>query len=165
MNDYRNTMLRQFERHLFPTIEAKNISDISGMALFDLFKSVANKTSSRGKPMTYIAKKHCQWTVRVYDLANVGNKGFNLNNPCRSIIRFLSKHETKHMVHIGFDELSQFIQALQNYGDHVLTRAAIWILLYTGVKQTSVRHAQWSDFDLDKGVWNRKSEKSDKDVI
>lgn len=114
--------------------------------------------------MTYMAKKLCQWSAEVYDLANVENNGFNLNNPCRSIIKFLPKHETEHMARISFDELPQFIQALQNYGGHVLTRATIWMLLYTGMRQTSVRHAQWSDFDLDKGIWNRKPEKSDRNV-
>ena len=163
-DDYRNTMLRQFELHLFPAIGAKNISAIEGRELFELLKTVADKTNSRGKPMTYMAKKLCQWSAEVYDLANVENSGFNLNNPCRSIIKFLPKHETEHMARISFDELPQFIQALQNYGGHVLTRATIWMLLYTGMRQTSVRHAQWSDFDLDKGIWNRKPEKSDRDV-
>ena len=162
--DYRNTMLRQFELHLFPSIGQKHMADLEGKELFELFKSIADKMNSRGKPMTYMAKKLCQWSAEVYDLANVENSGFNLNNPCRSIIKFLPKHETEHMARIGFDELPQFIQALQNYGGHVLTRAAIWMLLYTGMRQTSVRHAQWSDFDLDKGIWNRKPEKSDRDV-
>lgn len=162
--DYRNTMLRQFEIHLFPSIVQKHMADVEGKELFDLFKSIAGKMNSRGKPMTYMAKKLCQWSAEVYDLANVENSGFNLNNPCRSIIKFLPKHETEHMARIGFDELPQFIQALQNYGGHVLTRAAIWMFLYTGMRQTSVRHAQWSDFDLDKGIWNRKPEKSDRGI-
>lgn len=162
--DYRNTMLRQFELHLFPAIGQKHIADIDGKELYALFKSVADKVNSRGKSMTYMAKKLCQWSAEVYDLANVENSSFNLNNPCRSIVRFLPKHETEHMARIGFDELPQFIQALQNYGGHVLTKAAIWMLLYTGMRQTSVRHAQWSDFDLNKGIWNRKPEKSDRDI-
>ncbi len=163
-DDYRNTMLRQFELHLFPAIGQKHIADIEGKELYGLFKSVADKVNSRGKPMTYMAKKLCQWSAEVYDLANVENSSFNLNNPCRSVIKFLPKHETEHMARIAFDELPQFIQALQNYGGHVLTKAAIWMLLYTGMRQTSVRHAQWSDFDLNKGIWNRKPEKSDRDI-
>ena len=47
--------------------------------------------------MTYMAKKLCQWTAEVYDLANVENSSFNLNNPCRSIIKFLTKHESKQI--------------------------------------------------------------------
>ena len=68
------------------------------------------------------------------------------------------------MARIGFKELPQFIQALQAYGGHILTKAAIWMLLYTGMRQTSIRRATWSDFDLDVGIWNRKPEKADKAI-
>ena len=163
-DDYRNTMLRQFELHLFPAIGEKNIADIEGKELFDLFSGVAGKMNAKGKPMTYMAKKLCQWTAEVYDLANVENSSFALTNPCRSIIRFLPKHETEHMRRIRFAELPDFIQALQAYGGHVLTKAAIWMMLYTGMRQTSIRNAQWSDFDLDTAIWNRKPEKTDKAI-
>lgn len=163
-DDYRNTMLRQFELHLFPAIGEKNIADIEGKELFDLFSGIAGKMNARGKPMTYMAKKLCQWTAEVYDLANVENSSFALNNPCRSIIRFLPKHETEHMRRIRFSELPDFIRALQAYGGHVLTRAAIWMMLYTGVRQTSIRNAQWSDFDMRGAVWNRKPEKTDRAI-
>ncbi len=163
-DDYRNTMLRQFEIHLFPTIGQKNITEIDGKELFSLFASIAQKTNSRGKPMTYMAKKICQWSAEVYDLANVENSSFALNNPCRAIIKFLPKHETEHMARIKFEELPAFIQALQTYGGHPLTKAAIWMLLYTGMRQTSIRKAQWNDFDLEKEVWNRQPEKTDKEI-
>ena len=163
-DDYRNTMLRQFELHLFPAIGEKNIADIEGKELFDLFCGISGKLNARGKPMTYMAKKLCQWTAEVYDLANVENSSFNLNNPCRSIIKFLPKHETEHMRRIRFSELPDFILALQAYGGHVLTKAAIWMMLYTGGRQASIRNAQWSDFDMRAAIWNRKPEKSDKGI-
>ena len=163
-DSYRHTMLRQFELHMFPVIGKKNIADIEGKELFDLFCGTASMLNARGKPMTYMAKKLCQWTAEVYDLANMENSSFNLNNPCRAIIRFLPKHETEHMRRIRFSELPDFILALQTYGGHVLTKAAIWMMLYTGVRQASIRHAQWSDFDMKAAIWNRKPEKSDREI-
>ena len=159
---YRNKMIRQLELHLFPFVGDKNIRDIEGRELADIFKGVAEKKNKEGKPMTYMAKKLCQWTAEVYDLANVENSSFNLNNPCRSIIKFLPKHETEHAKIIPFEKLPDFIQALQAYGGHILTKSAIWMMLYTGVRQVSIRRAQWGDFDLDSAIWNRKPEKKDK---
>lgn len=161
---YRNKMLRQFEIHLFPVIGEKNIRDIEGKELFDIFKGIAEKTNKEGKTMTYMAKKLCQWTAEVYDLANVENSSFALNNPCRSIIKFLPKHETEHMARIGFSDLPNFIHALEAYGGHILTKSAIWMLLYTGMRQTSIRRATWSDFDLNAAIWKRKPEKTDKAI-
>ncbi len=161
--DYRNTMLRQFEINLFPSIVQKHMADVEGKELFDLFKSIAGKMNSWGKPMTYMAKKLCQWTAEVYDLANVENSGFNLNNPCRSIVKFLPKHETEHMARIGFDELPQFIQALQNWGACFDESGYLDVALYR--HETDQRPScAMSDFDLDKGIWNRKPEKSYRDV-
>lgn len=161
---YRNKMLRQLEIHLFPFVGDKNIKDIEGRELADIFKGVAEKKNKEGKPMTYMAKKLCQWTAEVYDLANVENSSFNLNNPCRSIIKFLPKHETEHAKIIPFEKLPDFIPALQAYGGHILTKAAIWTMLYTGVRQVSIRRAQWGDFDLVSAIWNRKPEKLDKQI-
>ena len=161
---YRNKMLRQFEIHLFPVIGERNIRDVAGKELFDIFKGIAEKTNKEGKTMTYMAKKLCQWTAEVYDLANVENSNFALNNPCRSIIKFLPKHETEHMARIEFADLPNFIQALEAYGGHILTKSAIWMLLYTGMRQTSVRRATWSDFDLNAAIWKRKPEKTDKTI-
>ena len=163
-DDYRNTMLHQFESHLFPVVGAKNIAEIDGKAWLELFNIVARKLNNKGMPMTYMARKLCQWTAEVYDLANVENTKFALNNYCRSIIKFLPKHQTEHMARIGFEEVPQFVQALEAYGGHVLTKSAIWMLLYTGMRQTSIRHAQWSDFDLERAIWNRKPEKTDKNI-
>ena len=161
---YRNKMLRQFEIHLFPVVGEKNVRDIEGKELFDIFKGIAEKKNKEGKSMTYMAKKLCQWTAEVYDLANVENSGFALNNPCRSIIKFLPKHETEHMARIEFADLPHFIQALEAYGGHILTKSAVWMLLYTGMRQTSIRRATWSDFDLEAGIWKRKPEKTDKAI-
>ncbi|MCZ4063905.1 integrase arm-type DNA-binding domain-containing protein [Oxalobacter aliiformigenes] len=157
---YRNKMIRQLELHLFPFVGDKNIRDIEGRELADIFKGVAEKKNKEGKPMTYMAKRLCQWTAEVYDLANVENSSFNLNNPCRSIVKFLPKHKTEHAEIIPFEQLPDFIRALQTYGGHILTKAAIWMLLYTGMRQASVRRAQWSDFDMEAAIWNRKEEKS-----
>ncbi len=162
--DYRNTMLRQFELHVFPVVGHKNIAEIKNSELIALLTAVAEKKNAKGKPMTYMAKKLCQWCAEVYDLANVESDGVAIANPCRFIIKYLPKHESEHMQRIKFSELPDFIKALQAYGGHILTKAAIWMMLYTGVRQISIRNAQWSDFDFEKAIWYRKPEKTDKNI-
>ena len=159
-DEYRDKMLRQFEIHLFPAIGHKPIKEIKGSELLTLFKAVAEKTN-HGRPMTYMAKKLCQWTAEVFDLAHIENDEFVIN-PCRTIIKHLPDHSTEHMARIRFNELGQFLKSLQVYQGHRLTKAAIWILLYTGMRQASVRKAMWQDFDLEIGIWHRQPEKCDK---
>lgn len=160
--EYRNKMLRQLDIHLFPAIGHKAINEIKGSELLALFKNVAEKTN-HDRPMTYMAKKLCQWTGEVFDLAHIENDDFAIN-PCRNIIKHLPNHSTKHMERIRFNELESFLQSLKAYGGHALTKAAIWMLLYTGMRQTSIRKAIWQDFDLEAAIWHRQPEKLDKAI-
>lgn len=156
-------MLRQFEIHVFPIIGNKPIDEITGTELLNLFRSVATKTN-HDRPMTYMAQKLCQWSGEVFDLASVENNDFS-KNPCRTIIKHLPNHDTRHMARIRFEELPKFLKTLKAYNGHELTKAAIWILLYTGMRQASIRKALWQDFDLEAAIWNRQPEKSDKDIL
>ncbi len=161
-DEHRDRMLRQLEIHVFPKVGQKHIADIEGLELLNLFRGVAAK-KNHGRPMTYMAKRLCQWTGEVFDLASVENNSFS-NNPCRVIIKHLPNHNTQHMARIHFDDLPNFLEALKNYGGHTLTKAAIWMLLYTGMRQASIRRALWQDFDLKTATWNRQPEKSDKSI-
>lgn len=158
----RDKMLRQFEIHVFPVIGHKSLTEIEGKELLALFRGVAEKTN-HGRKMTYMAKKLCQWSAEVYDYAHVEDLNFTLN-PCRVIVKHLPTHSTKHMARVAFGELGNFIVALEQYRGHPLTRAAIWMMLYSGMRQASIRRAVWRDFDLDKAVWNRRPEKADKEA-
>lgn len=161
--EYRDKMLRQFEIHLFPVIGHKPIAEIEGKELLALFREIASKTN-HGRPMTYMAKKLCQWSAEVFDLANVEDADFT-RNPCRVVVKHLPDHDTQHMARIRFSELGAFIKALDGYGGHMYTKSAVWMLLYTGMRQASIRRACWRDFDLEKAMWYRQPEKLDKEVL
>ncbi len=79
-DDYRNTMLRQFELHLFPSIGQKHMADIEGKELFDLFKSVADKRNSRGKPMPIWQRNSASGRLRftIWRISAVGYGGIKV---------------------------------------------------------------------------------------
>ncbi|MCX7123294.1 MAG: recombinase, partial [Gammaproteobacteria bacterium] len=69
-DESRNKMLRQLEIHVFPVVGHKHIMDIKGAELLELFRKVALKTN-HGRPMTYMAKRLCQWCGEVFNFASV----------------------------------------------------------------------------------------------
>lgn len=162
-DETRDKMIRQLEIHLFPTLGRKHVNEIKGADLLAILRIVAQKTN-HGRPMTYMAKRLCQWSSEVFDYAMVENSDF-ANNPCRVVAKHLPKHDTQNMSRIHFKQLPDFLVSLENYGGHLLTKAALRLLLYTGMRQISVRRAQWQDFDLEKGIWYRQPEKSDKRIL
>ena len=139
----RDLMLRQLELHLFPKIGKKHIEQIKGAELLAILREVAEKTN-HGRPMTYMAKKLCQWAGEVFDFAMVENHDFS-NNLCRTVTKYFPRHTTQNMARIRFSELPQFLTALDNYPGHGITKTAIYLLLYTGMRQISVRRARWQD--------------------
>ena len=162
-DDSRNRMLRQLEIHVFPVIGDREIEGITGKELLELFREVSKKTNKEGNPMTYMARKLCQWVSEVYNLAGVEDDKAP-RNPCPGILNYLPKHETTNMARIDLEDLPDFIKALDQYRGYQLTKAAIWMMLYTGVRQISIRRALRKDFDLEKAIWHRQPEKSDKSI-
>lgn len=158
-DEYRDKMLRQMELHLFPHIGKKHINDIKGKELLTILRQVAEKTN-HGRPMTYMASKLCQWTSEVFNYAMVENDDFS-SNPAQALIKHLPSHKTQNMARIHFEQLADFLIALERYNGHALTKTAIHLLLYTGMRQISTRRAKWQDFDFEAGIWNRQPEKSD----
>lgn len=162
-DDYRNRMLRQLEIHMFPVIGKKTMQEITGRELLELFQTTARKLSKTGKPMTYMAKKLCSWTGEVYGLFNV-ETGFTVPNPCGEITKILPKHVGQNARQVKQDLIGDFVRALESYGGHFYTKAAMWMMLYTGFRTASIRRAKWKDIDLKKKVWNRIPEKRDKNI-
>ena len=156
-------MYRQMEIHLFPAIGDKSLNEITGKELLELFYQIAQKTSNTGKKTTYMAKRLCEWASQVYNFAAIEDDAAP-RNPCPNILVHLPEHKTKNMDRIAFSELSKFIKKLDSYGGQKVTKAAIWMILYTGVRQASIRNAQWKDFDLEKNIWYRKPEKRDEEI-
>lgn len=159
--------LKQFicgmEKHIFPVIGGRDIREIEGRELLGLFLDISRKQNSKGNPMTYIARKACQWASEVFNFAQIEISGF-YTNPCPSILKHLPEHKHEKTKRISFLQVGAFIRALADYEGYPTTRAAIWMLLYTGMRQASVRRAEWSDFDLDAAIWNRKPEKRDENI-
>lgn len=160
---YLNQFVGGMEKHIFPVIGDRDIREIEGRELLDLFMSISHKQNNKGNPMTYIARKACQWSAEVFDFASIEIPGFYLN-PCRAVIKHLPEHKHEKTKRIPFSQVGAFIRALDDFGGYPTTRAAIWMLLYTGMRQASVRRAEWADFDLEAGIWNRKPEKRDENI-
>lgn len=159
---HKQKILRGLQLHIFPHFGAMNIADIKPKELFETFKAVAmqpNLTNKVGSNKTYMAKRLCRWCAEVYDHWDM-EQGFQfMNNPCRSMVKRLPTHKADNNRQIPLSEFGVFLAGLDEYKG--FTRYAIYMMLYTGFRQISLRRAQWKDFDLEKAVWNRQPEKQD----
>ncbi len=79
--------------------------------------------------------------------------GWRSDNPVRGIPRF---HEDKRERWLTVDELRSLHVALDAYPDQKAANA-IRLLIMTGAREGEVLKADWSQFDLKRGIWTKPS--------
>lgn len=50
-------------------------------------------------------------------------------------------------------EIGEFVRRLKAYNGSRTVVIAIWLLLYTASRTIEIRRAEWTDFQLDEGLW------------
>jgi integrase len=153
-----------FEIHLFPALGDKNIKDIKPHEIMAVLEGIAAKKNKKGQKMSYSCHKFCTYCSEVFKFYNA-TCGEPIVNPCESLSKFLPSHAAENMRRIPFEELPKFIKALRTYGGTLVIRRAIWLMLYTGMRQRSLINARWGDFDLERRIWNRRAEKKDASIL
>lgn len=130
-SEHSQRMLQSLKRHIFPRFGAMNIADIKPKELFETFKAIAeqiNTTNKAGKKKTYMAKRVCSWCAEVYDFYSA-EQGYQVNNPCRLMVRQLPAHRQENAKQIPLSELNDFFAGLDEYQGGI--RYAIYMMLYT----------------------------------
>lgn len=51
-------------------------------------------------------------------------------------------------------KLSQLLRAIEEFSDGPITKGALRIAPHVFVRPGELRHAEWSEFDLDESIWN-----------
>jgi integrase len=79
--------------------------------------------------------------------------GWRPDNPAKGIQRF---HEDKRERWLTVEEMQRFTEALDAYHDQSAANA-LRLLLLTGSRESEVLKADWTQFDLPRGVWEKPS--------
>jgi len=80
-------------------------------------------------------------------------------NPAADLTSAMSGHESKHYPFLTVEELPDFFKALSSYTGSPLVVLAARLLILTGVRTGELRGAFWSEFDLEKAVWEIPAER------
>jgi integrase len=80
-------------------------------------------------------------------------QGWREDNPCRHVAKF--KITRRHR-YLSQDEIGALLAACEAYPDQ-LAANAVRLLLYTGARLNEVLKAEWSQFDLGAGLWEKPS--------
>lgn len=142
---YASDIIEAFNKDIFPYIGQQPVNEIKPLVLLNVLR----RMESRGA--TEKAKKVRQRCSEVFSYAIVTGRAEY--NPAADLTSAMSGHESKHYPFLTVEELPDFFKALSGYTGSPLIVLAARLLILTGVRTGELRGAFWSEFDLEKAVW------------
>lgn len=148
---YASDIIEAFNKDIFPYIGQQPVNEIKPLVLLNVLRRI----ESRGA--TEKDKKVRQRCSEVFRYAIVTGRAEY--NPAADLTSAMSGHESKHYPFLTVEELPDFFKALAGYTGSPLVVLAARLLILTGVRTGELRGAFWSEFDLEKAVWEIPAER------
>lgn len=148
---YASDIIEAFNKDIFPYVGQQPVNEIKPLVLLNVLR----RMESRGA--TEKAKKVRQRCSEVFRYAIVTGRAEY--NPAADLTSAMSGHESKHYPFLTVEELPDFFKALAGYTGSPLVVLAARLLILTGVRTGELRGAFWSEFDLEKAVWEIPAER------
>ena len=148
---YASDIIEAFNKDIFPYIGQQPVNEIKPLVLLNVLRRI----ESRGA--TEKAKKVRQRCSEVFRYAIVTGRAEY--NPAADLTSAMSGHESKHYPFLTVEVLPDFFKALAGYTGSPLVVLAARLLILTGVRTGELRGAFWSEFDLEKAVWEIPAER------
>ena len=144
--DWINTL----EREVFNKFGHRPITEIEAPDVLDILRAI----EARG---TFEIRARVLQRVRAVFAYAIAS-GRSRHNPAAEISGALApRPKVKHFAALSEKELPEFLRALDEYQQRAksspIVFAATRLLALTFVRTGEVRGAQWSEFDLDAGLW------------
>jgi len=139
--------MSRLERDLFPWIGKRPINQIKAPELL----SVLRRVESRGALESAHRIRTIAGQVFRYAVAT----GRAERDPAADLKGALPQPQEKHHAAIiDPKEVGPFLRALDGYQGHFVVKCALKLAPIFFVRPGELRHAEWSEIDLDEAVWN-----------
>lgn len=142
---YLRQIESSFKADVYPHIGALPIREITPAHIKDALKRVAK----RGAPT--IAKLLQTWIGGVFRYA--AGELLVETDPTWPLRKTIRTPAVQHIQHLKAKEIPAFLQAVERVQAEHTTKLAAKLLWLTIVRTVELRGAEWSEFDLDAGIW------------
>ncbi len=141
------TIMSRLERDLFPWIGKRPINQIKAPELL----AVLRRVESRGALETAHRIRTIAGQVFRYAVAT----GRAERDPAADLKGALPQPQERHHAAITDPkEVAPLLRALDGYQGHFVVKCALKLAPLFFVRPGELRHAEWSEIDLDEAVWN-----------
>ena len=143
--------LSTLETYTFPRIGKLKVSEVTTADVLAVLQPIW-----LAKPETARRVRQRIGTVMKWAVAN----GWRTDNPAEAISQALPKHvdTQQHRKSLHYDKVPDFLDALKASDANTSTKLALELVILTASRSSEVRKADWSEFDLEQGIWTRPAE-------
>ena len=149
---YGKKLRSRFEKHIFPVIGNKAISELEPTDVL----AAAQRTEREGSIETsHRILQHCSQVFR-YAIAT-GRTKYDVTVGLHDA---LAKTKVKHMATIlDKERIGQLLRAIDAYGGFYPTKCALRLAPHFFVRPGELQKAEWAEFDMDAREWRIPAEK------
>ena len=145
--------------YVWHTIETDALPYLGNIPIKDIRTSdvlhVVRKIEERGA--LDVASRIKQRISSVFRYAiQTGYAEFNPVDALKDVIKI---RKVQHRKSLKQEQLPAFLNAVDKYSGHVITRIALQFIVHTFVRPGEIRSAEWQDIDLEKAIWRIPAEK------
>ncbi|MGQ3890723.1 tyrosine-type recombinase/integrase [Legionella sp. CNM-4043-24] len=145
-------ILIRLEQNIFPWIGKRPINEVNALEILSALRRIEN----RGAVET--AHRVSQICGQVFRYAIVTGKAER--NPAADLRGALAPVKQKHHASITDTvEIGRLLCSINDYHGHFVTKCALQLAPLFFVRPGELRHAEWTEFDLDKAEWRIPAEK------
>lgn len=148
---YANDILEYLQKDVFPFIGKRAIAEIKAAEML----MVLRKMEQRG--VLDKLKKTRQACRQIFTYAVITGRAEH--NPVVDLAGALKAPKQKHFPHLLTDQICGFLRALSEYTGSRMTQNATRLLMLTGTRTIELRAAEWSEIDIEKGIWQIPAER------
>jgi len=158
----RSNRINQIELHVLPLLGALPVKEITAMQVLDVLRNAtktAEHTKVKGKGARIrqigspaVASRLRQYIAGVFNVAIASGRCDN--NPAGSLREVMTPlKDTIHKTPLTPIQIGKVLRAIDEYKGEFKTVAALHLLWWTFLRPGEIVGAQWSEFDLDAGLW------------
>lgn len=160
---HRHEVMSSLSRFIFPKLGNKPMADITRNDIMVILKEIEQRDNA---PLTALRKVRQRveavfwYAIDVYQIID--------NNPASNIkSTSFKKVPVQNLRALDKKELPELMQAIEDYKGYMTTKLAMKVIVYTFVRLSELRFAQWDEIDWSKRLWTipRERMKRDKALV
>ena len=152
---YSAVTRRALDKDIFPAIGAKPLADVNAGDVL----AICDKVKGRGAPQMALFTRNV--VKRMYEYA-ISRQAVAINPAQQLVARFIATPQSRTRV-LAPDEIGHLLRAVYASNMSRAYKLALHLLVITMVRKSELIEAEWSEFDLDAGVWRIPAARMKKD--